>query len=65
MSVARDVLHKSPLLLNAAEGTEEVVELDRDPAAVCLILDYCSSGMRIRQAGSIDLALSCCENSLS
>jgi hypothetical protein len=45
MSVARDVLHKSPVLLNAAEGTEEVVELDRDPAAVRLILDYCSSGI--------------------
>jgi hypothetical protein len=43
--VARDMLHKVPVLLNAAEGSEEVVELDRDPAVVRLVLDYCTTGI--------------------
>jgi hypothetical protein len=45
LSVARDMLHKVPVLLNAAEGSEEVVELDRDPAVVRLVLDYCTTGI--------------------
>jgi hypothetical protein len=45
LSIARDVLHKSPVLLNAAEGSEEAVELDRDPAAVRMVVEYCTTGI--------------------
>jgi hypothetical protein len=45
MSIARDVLHKSAVLLNAAEGSEEVVEMDRDPAVLRLVLEYCTTGI--------------------
>jgi hypothetical protein len=49
LHVAREVLHRAPLLLNACseepQEAEEEVNLDRDPAAVRMILEYCESGI--------------------
>jgi BTB/POZ domain len=49
LRVARDVLHRAPLLLNACseepQENEEEVSLDRDPAAVRMVLEYCTTGI--------------------
>jgi hypothetical protein len=46
LTVARDVLHRAPLLVNIVEAAEEaaVIELDRDPGLLRLILEFCSTG---------------------
>jgi BTB/POZ domain len=49
LHVARDVLRRAPLLLNACsdepQEAEEEVTLDRDPAAVRMVLEYCKTGI--------------------
>jgi hypothetical protein len=49
LHVARHVLHRAPLLLNACsdepQEIEEEVNLDRDPAAVRMVLEYCQTGI--------------------
>jgi hypothetical protein len=53
LHVARDVLYRAPLLLNACseepQHAEEEVSLDRDPAVVRLVLEYCESGIITQQ----------------
>ena len=46
LTVARHVLHRAPLLLNVVEAADEaaVIELDRDPGALKMILEYCTTG---------------------
>jgi BTB/POZ domain len=53
LHVAREVLHRAPLLLNAcsdeANDMNEEISLDRDPEAVRMILEYCITGIITQQ----------------
>eukprot|EP00953_Heterococcus_sp_UTEX-ZZ885_P041791 21300-Heterococcus_DN1.PRE.1 len=53
LHVSRDVLHRAPLLLNAcgdeADDVDEEVSFDRDPEAVRMILEYCTTGIITQQ----------------
>eukprot|EP00953_Heterococcus_sp_UTEX-ZZ885_P027828 14886-Heterococcus_DN1.PRE.1 len=53
LHVAREVLHRAPLLLNACseepQEAEEEVSFDRNPEVVRMILEYCTTGIITQQ----------------